>query len=114
MSSINLSEQYNAFISQTAKGQEFHFAANLSGRYNQDGTVEFNDSGLVLSTFNSIEDFASHHILGQKTPHLESYYVADRQDDGDIIFFGAAYNDAELDLDSDGTNIFTKPVKLLS
>ncbi len=114
MSSTNLSEQYSSFVTQTGKGQEFHFAANLSGIHNEDGTVEFNDSGLVIITFNSIEDFAKHYILGEKTAHLESYYVADRQDDGSLTFFCATYNDADLAIESDGDNIFTKPVTVLS
>lgn len=98
------------FIQNTTKGKEFAFTNTLTGRHNEDGTVFFYVEGCTLQWFDSLDDFVAHYFDKTPVTRQEQYYVADRDDDDNITFLDAVYPYEELDLDDDGSNVFTKPV----
>lgn len=98
------------FIKNTPKGTDFGFSNCLTGEHREDGTVFFNDQGCTLCWFDSIDDFADHYFDKKSVTYKEQYYVADRDDDDNITFLDTVYPYEELDLDDDGSNVFTKPV----
>lgn len=109
----SLTEKQNRdllMLNATPKGEGFEISANQTGFYTLDGTVDYNDQGKVNYCFDSMQDFIDFFIYGKDVERTESYYVGDRDDNGQITWWGESYSLESLDPSENGSCVYLKPV----
>jgi len=99
-------ENKEVFLETKKLGEEFCFEANVSGSWNEDGTVFFNNKGLEQYIFGNVDDFFK-HLDGEDVPHQVQYYMGSRDDDGNIDCKEGYSEKDKIDEKEDGSSVYT-------
>lgn len=90
------------FLMEHIEDKAIEFAANKTGEWLEDGTVEFNYEGLTNYIFDNIDDFMSFFLNGEKNvPYQYQEYIGSRETGKVILFEHVAPNTPYEDDDGD-------------
>lgn len=101
----------DAFIKSIPKGEDAYLEkACYSIHHSDDGTAMYNDAGQAYYYYESLADFAAEYFLGKTVPIKSSFYVGDRDDEGNITWHNdTPYEPHQIDDDEDGGCVYTTP-----
>lgn len=105
------SNEKASFMAEQVEGEEFYFGSNNHGYVNEDGTVWFNSHGQELSDFKSRSDFSDwYYDDDNDVEFVYRYRIGQREDDGSITYIDEKMKYDPIDLEEDGSDIWSSPV----
>lgn len=97
------------FLANCKLGDDFYLLGNVSGHYNENGTVFLNYKGNIQLIFLNISDCAAFAFDGKEIPCYSQYRIGERDAEGKIsIFEDFSIEKDGIDEDEDGDSVYSK------